>query len=222
MRNSPAVKHFDMIGKKYNRLTIVAEEERASIGVTKKTERQFLCQCECGKQVRVLLSNLLKGNTNSCGCWKREKTSKAKGIHKLSKHPLHVAWANMKSRCYSKNHSSYNTYGARGIIVEDIWKNNFLNFYTWAINNGWKTNLTIERIDVNKNYCPENCTWIEAQLQAKNRTTSRYLEYKGERLILCDMARRHGLKPSVLLARLNFLKWDLERALTQPIRNIKK
>ena len=92
---------------------------------------------------------------------------------------LHNLWRCMKQRCYNKNKDNYKWYGGRGISVCDEWLNNFMSFYDWAINNGYKDGLKIDRIDVNKNYCPENCRFITQKEQCRNTRKNKYITYKG-------------------------------------------
>ena len=141
---------------------------RFTSDIKKYKVRYGLYQCQyCGNEFEVRTQSIKGGNTSSCGCLAKEGNNKS---HGLIKHPLYTRWAGMHQRCYNKNNHKYKNYGARGIIVCDEWKNKFTNFYNWAIDNGWKENsgLSLDRIDVNGNYEPNNCRWADATTQARN------------------------------------------------------
>ena len=106
--------------------------------------------------------------------------------HGLRKHPLYSVWDNMKARCYRIKNNRYHNYGARGITVCDQWKNSFENFYNWAINNGYTSGLTLDRIDNNKNYTPSNCRFVDNRTQCNNRTSNVYIEYNNERHTIAE------------------------------------
>jgi hypothetical protein len=120
----------------------------------------------------------------------------------------------MKKRCYNDKSRAFKWYGAKGIIICDEWKNRFLNFKSWAIENGYAENLTIDRIDVNGNYEPDNCRWVKMDVQCRNKTDNVFIEYNGENLCLQDWANKLKISISTLNKRLK--KWSLEKALTTP------
>lgn len=152
MRNSK-----NEIGKKYGRWTVIKK-----YGLVNK--RTFwTCRCECGTIRNVDGWRLRKGTSLSCGCLVRKQKN-------LSTSRLYRIWQGIKTRCFYKRSNRYYRYGARGITICEEWKNNFLSFYSWAINNGYKNNLSIDRINNDGNYEPSNCRWATAIQQANNKS----------------------------------------------------
>ena len=162
-------KIIDLTGQRYGRLTVIARHGRdASRQIT------WLCRCDCGNQSVVLGSNLRKGHTTSCGCLRDE----LRFTHGKYHTRLHNVWKLMKRRCYNPNDKRYHRYGERGIGVCDEWRNDFGAFYDWAMANGYDENVpygqcTIDRIDNNKGYSPDNCRWVDIKTQNNNRSTNR-------------------------------------------------
>lgn len=141
--------------------------------------------------------------------------------HEAHKNRLYKIWSGMKERCYRKKHTHYRDYGGRGITVCEEWKNDYVTFRDWALKNGYRDDLTLDRIDVNGNYEPSNCRWISKKEQFKNTRRNRVLEYKGEKAILRDMARKYGIKPTTLKERLND-GMSVEEAIETPVRFVRK
>lgn len=142
--------------------------------------------------------------------------------HGLSKSSLYSRWRGVKRRCFDKTIGNYYLYGGRGITMCEEWKS-FKNFYDWAIENGYREDLTLDRIDVNGNYCPENCRWVTHKIQSNNRRDNHFITYNNETHTIADWARKLNINLMTLNTRLN-RNWSIERALTTPInyKNNKK
>lgn len=182
-----------LIGKKFGRLEVVGYVQDY---VTKAGNivSRWKCLCDCQldipeedrKYSYIVTYDLLNEKVKSCGCLHKEIVS----VHGESRTRLNRIWVDMRSRCYNSNAKDYKNYGARGIKVCDEWKDSFINFREWAINNGYTDELTIERINVNGDYSPENCKWATKKEQENNKRTNIYDYYKGEKLTMMQFADR--------------------------------
>lgn len=200
----------DLTEKKFGRLTVLKRAE----GNTKDHRALWLCRCSCGNEIITSSHNLLSGDCKSCGCLHRDRAKNLNASHRLSKTRPYNIWCNMKERCYNPKHHHYKWYGDKGITICDEWKNDFKSFYDWALNNGYQDDLTIERIDVNGNYCPENCTWIPLKEQARNRRDN--LKYLG--LTQSEWDTQLGLyKGALACYRYTHSKCSLEEAVNHYI-----
>lgn len=160
----------NLVGKRFGKLVVLKE-------LPIRNEYGYViweCLCDCGKKINTSTPNLVSKRTNSCGCLKRENAK----THGLTRTKIYKEFYLIKNRCYNKNSDRYKWYGGRGITMCEEWKNNFMAFYNWAMSNGYKEDLTIERIDFNGNYEPTNCKWIPMSEQAKNRRGNVF--YKGK------------------------------------------
>lgn len=176
------VPNSEYVGKKFNKLTILAE----CINKNNTKYRKFRCKCDCGT-IRILdKRSVIIGTTKSCGCLHKQLAKEVNTKHGDSKTRLYKIWLHMKSRCYNTSDAKYKNYGERGIIICQEW-NDFIKFKEWAKNNGYKDDLTIERIDVNGNYEPSNCIWVDLSNQTINKTTSHYFKYRDKVYFLKDL-----------------------------------
>lgn len=169
------------LNKKFGRLMV------KEIIKEKGKPAKYRCECDCGKEIITQYTNLHIGKTMSCGCLgdevRRRKNKPNHYLkHGLSGSRLSVIRNGMISRCYNTNSDSYRNYGGRGITICEEWLNKetgMLNFYNWAINNGYRDDLSIDRIDNDKGYFPENCRWVGVTDQAKNKRP--YLRHKFDK-----------------------------------------
>lgn len=141
--------------------------------------------------------------------------------HNMCETPLYYVWQAMKQRCYNPNNPRYNVYGANGIKVCEDWKNNFISFMEWALESGYEIDLTIDRIDVKGDYCPENCRWITNQEQQNNTTRNVFIEFNGEKLTISQWARKLNIDRATLNNRLK-KGWSIEKSLTTPVNSFYK
>ena len=183
----------DYTGQRFGRL-LVLERAENKYDKAGRSYVQWKCKCDCGR-ITYVTSNNLGTHTTSCGCFLKEVAGKQTIKHGYRKTRLYTIYNGMKQRCNNPKSPEYKNYGGRGITVCEEWnKSDGLKaFAEWALANGYKDNLTIERIDVNGNYEPGNCTWIPRSEQGKNTTKNVHLEYKGEKMILADFSRMIGV-----------------------------
>lgn len=149
------------------------------------------------------------GDSVSCGCYRKEKVTK----HGLYNTRLHSIWNSMITRCYNKNRKSYKNYGERGIKVCEEWRNNFQAFYDWSMSNGYNDNLTIDRIDNDENYSPNNCRWVDYKTQARNRRSNRKYTINSETRCLSEWCEILNLNYSTVIKRLDICHWSIYKAL---------
>lgn len=204
----------DYIGSKYGRLTIVSYD-------TKKGSSHYVnCKCECGNTKSIRLSRLKSGETKSCGCIRKELfqvNRQGNIIHGQSDTRLHSIYRSMKARCYKEHHRSYSHYGGRGIKICDEWLDDFMNFYNWAYDNGYDDTLTIDRIDNNGNYEPNNCRWITEAEQHNNTSRNINITYNGETKTLKQWSEIKGINYSTLVNRYK-RGWSVKDMLTKPVK----
>ena len=200
-------KFENLVGKKFGKLTVLKRVENDKYQRTK-----WLCKCDCGNEVIVSANQLKRGKTKSCGCLRIEMQLKSHTKHGLSKSRIFKIYGGMKKRCYCKTCHNYSIYGGRGIVLCEDWQL-FENFYKWAINNGYNDNLTIDRIDVNGNYEPNNCRWVTQQIQARNTRTNKFLTYNGETHCYAEWEELLGLSKGRVWDRLN-RGWSIEKVLS--------
>ena len=202
-------RRIDLTGQRFGRLVALK-----FTGDDKNRHRLWECRCDCGRTVNIDINSLRSGKSKSCGCSR-------KGINKThgkSGTRLYGIWADMLQRTYNPDERCYANYGGRGITVCDEWME-FEAFYQWAIQNGYSEELTIDRIDNDKGYFPENCRWVTRKVQGNNKRSNRRLEYQGQTKTLEDWAILFGMKLGTVANRLN-LGLSVEKALEIPVKEI--
>ena len=184
----PGVIRNELCGQRFGSLFVVSRA--TDTGGGKKPVVKWECLCDCGKKVAVKSDCLLSGHTKSCGCQKIK--------HGYSnKERLYDTWKNMRRRCTNPKNKRWAQYGGRGIMVCPEW-NEYSNFRSWAMSNGYRDDLTIDRIDVNGNYCPSNCRWADDKTQANNNSRNRFFNHNGEKVTMSQLADRLGVSYSAL------------------------
>lgn len=163
---------IDLTGERFGMLTVLGQGECRPVGKRRVMKPYWICQCDCGTIKEICGDNLRSGVSNSCGCQARKATIERSTKHGYSKRGsersrIYKIWAKMKSRCECKSELSYRLYGGRGIKLCEEW-HDFLAFKDWSYRNGYAENLTIDRINVDGDYSPDNCRWVGWDVQANN------------------------------------------------------
>lgn len=202
------------IGKVFNRLTVM------EIIKVPNHHTKARCKCVCGNEKIINIQYLESGHTKSCGCYREEKgviNGKKTKKHGYVGKKLYYVHQSMIARCENKNHHAYKDYGGRGISVCEEW-HDMEKFAKWAENNGYKDGLSIDRINNNGNYCPENCRWATRKEQGNNRRTTRTFLYKGKILNVSDILEMTGMSRGTFHSRLHN-GWSIEKIIETPVNN---
>ena len=183
-------KKINILGRRFGKLLVLKEcKERDKFG-----NKIYKCLCDCGNITYIKSPSLITHNTRSCGC--------LRGVnHGKRDTKLYYIWCNIKQRCYNKNNNRYQDYGGRGIVVCDAWKHDFMNFYEWAMTHGYDDNLTIDRIDNNKGYNPDNCRWVNKKTQNNNKRNNVLLTYNGKTQTITQWAEELCIKSGTIRMR---------------------
>ena len=203
---------IDLTGERFYRLYVIRQAPNR-VYKNGETKRCWLCQCDCGNTIVVTTQELRNGDTRSCGCLKTELTKIRLTTHGKNRTHLHNVWKAMRKRCSNVNNKDYCRYGGRGIKVCDEWQNDFLSFERWAINNGYIEGLTIDRVNNDGNYEPNNCRWVTHKDQCNNRCNSICITHNNESHSLSEWADLLNIKYSTLYSRYK-KGWDAERILS--------
>lgn len=206
-------------GTKFNYLTVVKEID-PRVYESGKKERIFLCRCVCGKEIPVLMCNLTSSHSKSCGCEKGD-TGKNFFKHGLSKTTLHGVWSGMLRRCYNQNEKFYYRYGGRGVIVCDEWKDDFTKFYYWAIDNGYKEGLELDKDIIPQRlgipaiiYSPEMCCFVTKMENCNSRSNSILFDIDGERLSFREISIKYNINKDTLYQRVYKCKMSILDAIS--------
>lgn len=201
---------LNLKGQRFGRLIVIKETNKRSGGNV-----VWECLCDCGKNTFVITSSLTNKRTKSCGCFWKLKFFKANITHGKSSSPEYVIWENVIQRTTNKNHTSYEHYGGRGIKICERWLK-FENFYE---DMGERPkNKTLDRINNDGGYCPENCRWATRKEQQRNRRNNRLITFRGETKCVSEWSEELKIKPDTLLSRINHYSWSIERALTTKVK----
>ena len=210
-------KSIDLTSKKFNMLTVI-KMTRMKKNSQGRNIRYWLCRCDCGSYKEVDGFSLTRGHVKSCGCSRKKYGVSVKNMK------LYRVYQDMKRRCINKNDINYHNYGGRGITVCDEWlgERGFENFYEWAIKSGWDENKSrieqsIDRIDVNGNYNPDNCKLSTMEEQSYNKRDTIKLEYNGKTYNLKELSDFCKIKPNILYQRIIRYNWSVERAINTPV-----
>lgn len=203
----------ERIGRRFGRLVVVG------IRRERRGKRDMIvaqCRCDCGSEKDVLWQHLADGSTKSCKCLNRERVAESSRAY-ATKHGgygtrLYRIWRNMKTRCYYQRCDFYANYGGRGIEVCPEWRGDFAAFREWALSHGYADNLSIDRIDNNRGYSPDNCRWADALAQGNNLRTNHLLTAAGQTHTLSEWARLTGISRNTISDRLR-RGWSVGRAL---------
>lgn len=208
----------EWLGQKFGRLTVV--------GFVHATPPYrgwcWECKCDCGKTKVLIPRDVKSGKVKSCGCFHDERCREraTKFQHSVYEYKrLYSIYNGIKKRCYNTNEPRYKDYGARGIRMCEEWLNSktgFDSFVSWSITHNYSENLSIDRIDPNGDYSPENCRWITLQEQSLNKRETLWVNYKGERIQLSVLCKRMNLCYDTIHNRIYSLGWDVDKAIETP------
>lgn len=206
-------KKLDLKGLRFERLTVLNEAGKSG------TDYFWLCQCDCGNQTTVKATLLKQGKTRSCGCLQKEKARSRFLTHgesrKASNCVEHRIWAGLINRCCNPRNRHFENYGGRGIKVCDSWRNSYEAFlYDMG---RCPEGHSIDRIDNDGDYSPENCRWASRSTQNRNKRTNRLITYGGKTMVLSDWAKELSIHRYTLYTRLAELGWSIEKAFTTPV-----
>lgn len=204
-------KTHNLLHRRFDSLLVIAKD-KDFVHKNGTHSSTWVCKCDCGNIKTIIATSLLSGATKSCGCL----ALKTRTTHGKSKTRLYNTWTNIKQRCYNPKNNHYKNYGGRGIKVCDIWRDDYTEFEHWAYNNGYNDTLTIDRIDNDGDYTPENCRWVTKVVQDNNKRTNVILEYNGESHTLMEWSKILNVSYSMLQSRYKY-GWTAKEIFETPI-----
>lgn len=212
-------KREDLTGRKSGRLTVIEFYDYGKNG-----NSRWLCKCECGNTSVVSGTYIKYKKTLSCGCLTKERVSEATKTHGMSNSPIYPEYRNMKKRCYDENAHNYKWYGGRGIKMCDRWLDDIHNFYddVSILPHFREEGYTLDRIDNDGDYEPNNVRWATKSEQCNNRRSNLIYEYEGKDRTLKEISDITGLPYKVLHKRLKTFGWEPERAFSKTLRKVSK
>jgi hypothetical protein len=210
-------KRVDIVGQRFSRLVVLSMSEKTD----KNFSRFWLCQCDCGNMTTLRTADLCSKSrgTKSCGCLVKENGAHKRTHGKTRTHAsAYNSWSSMIDRCYSPKNKNFHHYGGRGIFVCERWMQ--FEYFLEDMGDPPGHGYSIDRKDnENGSYCIENCRWVTARVQNRNRRDNIYLEFNGKRQLVIEWAEELGIKFTTLYHRIVKCGWDVERALTTPLRS---
>lgn len=203
-------KLIDITGQRFGNWVVLEKADNPN-----DTCAVWLCQCDCGNTNVVRGKDLRYGKTKSCGCTKVKHGAEGSRLYQI--------WHDMKTRCTNPNSDAFKDYGARGITVCAEWNDDFASFREWSLANGYEEaaprgECTIDRIDNDGPYSPENCRWVSMKKQSNNRRSNHLVTYNGETHTITEWSEVSGVPYPVLKNRITVLKWPIEKAIETPAK----
>lgn len=206
------IKFNDLTGQRFGRWTVIQRAEN------KGKHTMWKCRCDCGTERDVSSYCLTHGVSRSCGCYKKDNPNRL--THGMSNTQIHKEWRGIKTRCYNQNDKNYNNYGGRGITMCENWKDNFLSFYEYVskLPHCGDVGYSIDRIDYNGNYEPNNVRWADRITQNRNKRNNVNITFNGKTQCLTAWAYELNILKETLYQRIYKLNWNIEKALTTPVK----
>lgn len=186
---------------RFGKLVVIQRGEDA-VSSNGRRRVRWDCKCDCGKRKLIYSDNLIHGRSTSCGCERARMLSEKQTTHGESSTHLYGVWSAMKARCNNPNATHYDSYGGRGIRVCDEWQRSFDAFREWAVSSGYVQGLSLDRINVDGNYEPENCRWITGVGQANNRRSNILVTHDGQTHTVTEWANIIGANPKTIFSRI--------------------
>lgn len=193
------------------------------LGKDNRHKTYYICTCKCGNTTIVRSDTLLSGEATSCGCkvgiLASKRIIKIATKHNLSNHRIYKIYHKIRDRCLNSNNKHFDDYGGRGITLAKIWRdsdNGFLNFYNWSLNNGYSKELSIDRIDNDDNYSPDNCRWTVNRVQANNKRKNIYINIESWVFTPAIWGEIMSISSRTIINRINY-GWNIDDIITVPV-----
>lgn len=207
---------IDLTGQRFGRWTVVSRAEKRP----SSKQAMWTCKCDCGNMGYVSSQDLRTGISKSCGCYNIEVIKKRDTKHGCSGTRLYNIWLGIRDRTKREANQNYYRYGGRGIDIYPPWRDNFLEFKSWSDENGYDDTLTIDRIDNDRGYYPDNCRWTDYLTQANNTSKNLYIILDGEKHTLSEWCRIKNVDYSMVRGRIK-RGWEKDMWFIPPVRKKK-
>lgn len=213
------MKGMDLTGKRFGRLTVLQEAKPRKRKDRTGQLRFWMCKCDCGNVKEIRQEQLIKGKSKSCGCYRKDCAKKPDPNAITRKYKrIYKIWRGIKERCTYPNGQHHKNYYDNGVKMCDEWFNSSISFIEWALKNGYKDDLTIDRIDPFGNYEPSNCRWATRKEQARNKRNTKRYSVNGEMLTLSEISEKYTIKLETLVARVYRYGYTIEEAINAPVK----